>query len=226
MFPYTSPAIAEGPASSTSSSAPTRASTNTRRLRAASWINRERGHGVSCCAPCFLAGGGAERGEQVGVDKVDLDLADAAVQVAHQAAPGAQLAHERDQLACGLKADEPQCRGGAVVGVLAEDETTPIRSARSPRSATRCVPSSSVALNARPSRTRRLMICRPCAEVQQEPDLVKADDLVPRTVPGDQPQRVRGDQSSASRPRRARCGCRCRGRRRVRAARGRACGSS
>ena len=59
----------------------------------------------------------------------------------------------------------------------------------------RWVPSSSVALNARPSRTRRLMIWRPWGEAEQEPDLVQADDLVTRAVTGDELQRVGRDQT-------------------------------
>jgi hypothetical protein len=61
----------------------------------------------------------------VRVDEVDLHLAEATVQVAHQAAPRAEFPDATDQPASRLKADEAKRRRGGVVGVLPEDEHDP-----------------------------------------------------------------------------------------------------
>ena len=135
MFPYTSPANVEGAANATSTTAPKKASKIIRRFRAAkSGLGRLDGS----CGPRLLlaAWGGAERAKQVRVDEVDLDFADATVQVAHQAPSGAELPHECDQLPCRFKTDEPQRRRGARIESCPKRKTTPIRSDRSPRSST------------------------------------------------------------------------------------------
>ena len=72
---------------------------------------------------CRLLGRGVERGQQLGEDEVELHLADAAVEVAHQAAALAVFGQPRAQGAVGgVEADQLEAAGRLRARILAEEE--------------------------------------------------------------------------------------------------------
>ena len=128
------------------------------------------------------------------VDEVDLHLADAAVQVTHQATARTEFTDPPDQLSGGREADEAKGRSGGVVGVLPEDEHDPDQ--------IREVPEVSDPVSAEQKRRveRAPQSHEPVDDLtslrgsKEEPDLVEADDLVARAITRDQLQRVGRDE--------------------------------